>query len=62
MRHRDLIYGTKHLDQMAKNLEDSLCKHKYRNMIRELDFAVNADDTFLAALVINLRPYVMTPG
>ena len=47
---------------MAKNLEDSLCKHKYRNMIRELDFAANCDDTFLAALVINLRPYVMTPG
>jgi CRP-like cAMP-binding protein len=39
-----------------------MCAHKYRSLLKRLDFLKDSDDSLLYAVIVNLRPYVVTPG
>ena len=62
MRRRELIFGKRAFQQVSRNIEESMCAHKYRNLLKRLNFLKDADDSLLYIFLINLRPYVLTPG
>jgi hypothetical protein len=62
LKHRELIFGKRHFQQISKNLEESMCAHKYRSLLKRLDFLKDSDDSLLFAFIVNLRPNVVTPG
>ena len=39
-----------------------MAAHKYRHLIKKLDFFEDSDDGLLFAFIVNLRPYIVTPG
>jgi CRP-like cAMP-binding protein len=39
-----------------------MCAHKYRSLLKRLDFLKDSDDSLLFAFLVNLRPFVVTPG
>ena len=47
---------------MAKNLEEALVTHKYKKCIKNIDFLIGSEESLLTAIMVNLRPFVTTPG
>jgi len=39
-----------------------MAAHKYRHLLKRLDFFRDSDDGLLFAFIVNLRPYIVTPG
>jgi hypothetical protein len=55
-RHRELIYGKNHFKHLSNKLKQNIQKHRYSNLIRQIDIIKNVNDTLLSKFLLVMQP------
>ena len=61
-RHRELIYGRKHLALLDKQLAEEMQAHRYKSIIQTIDILNVDNKNFVGKFIVSLKPQIVTPG